>query len=45
MMVVMHQALRTGVDLAEALRTARMSAPPEPIAQATAGSFVCLGAG
>jgi tetratricopeptide (TPR) repeat protein len=43
-MTVLHRALRRRADLAEALREARRCGT-DPVAQATAASFVCLGAG
>jgi tetratricopeptide (TPR) repeat protein len=44
-MTVLHRALRRRTDLAGALRQARRCGTDDPVAQATAASFVCLGAG
>jgi tetratricopeptide (TPR) repeat protein len=44
-MVELHRALRRNGDLAEALCQARLRVRGDPVAQATAASFVCLGSG
>jgi tetratricopeptide (TPR) repeat protein len=46
LMLALHHELRRGATLAEGLRVARASAAPDdPLAQATAWSFLALGAG
>ena len=44
-MAALHRSLRHGGDLAVALRDARREMIGDPVAAATAASFVCLGAG
>lgn len=44
-MTAVHDALHGGCDLAEALREARCQLSGDAVGQATAASFVCLGAG
>lgn len=44
-MADLHRELSRGADLAQALRQVRLAAPGDPVRQATAASFVCLGAG
>jgi tetratricopeptide (TPR) repeat protein len=43
LMVTVHDRLRDGASLAEALRAARDAAGVDPVAQATAAAFVALG--
>ena len=45
LMLALHRELRRGASLAEALRDARPGSESDPVAAATAWSFVCLGAG
>jgi tetratricopeptide (TPR) repeat protein len=45
LMLALHRGLRRGAGLAEALRDARQGSESDPVAAATAWSFVCLGAG
>ena len=45
LMLALHRELRRGASLAEALRDARQGSESDPVAAATAWSFVCLGAG
>jgi len=45
LMLALHRELRRGASLAEALRDARRGSESDPVAAATAWSFVCLGAG
>jgi tetratricopeptide (TPR) repeat protein len=45
LMLALHERLADGADLAEALRGARATAPADPVAQATAWSFLAIGAG
>lgn len=45
LMLALHRGLRRGASLAEALRDARHGSESDPVAAATASSFVCLGAG
>lgn len=45
LMVALHERVRRGVRLAEALRDARLSVGEDPVPWATASSFVTLGAG
>lgn len=45
LMVALHRELRRGASLAEALRDARHGAESDPVAAATASSFICLGSG
>jgi tetratricopeptide (TPR) repeat protein len=45
LMLTVHEQLRAGRTLAEALRVARLRAGDQPIARATAAAFVALGAG
>jgi hypothetical protein len=45
LMLALHRELRRGAGLAEALRDARRGSESDPVAAATAWSFVCLGAG
>ncbi|MGH3231175.1 MAG: CHAT domain-containing protein, partial [Streptosporangiaceae bacterium] len=45
LMLKLHRGLRGGASLAEALRDARRGSGSDPVAAATAWSFVCLGAG
>ena len=45
LMSALHRHLRRGANLAEALRSARGGCDAEPVAAATAWSFVALGAG
>jgi CHAT domain-containing protein len=44
LMLALHDGLRRGESMAEALRGARATAPADPVAQATARSFLALGA-
>jgi len=44
LMLALHDGLRQGMTTAEALRAARATAPGDPLATATAWSFVALGA-
>ena len=44
-MVALHAGLDGGLSLPTALARARLSAGTDPIAVATAYSFICLGAG
>jgi len=45
LMIALHRELRGGASLAEALRDARHGAESDPVAAATASSFICLGSG
>jgi hypothetical protein len=46
LMLALHDALHRGAtSLAEALFTARRAMPPDPVSQATAASFIAIGAG
>ena len=45
LMIALHQELRGGASLAEALRDARHGSESDPVAAATGCSFICLGAG
>jgi CHAT domain-containing protein len=45
LMIALHQELRGGASLAEALRDARRVAGSDPVAEATGWSFICLGTG
>jgi tetratricopeptide (TPR) repeat protein len=45
LMLALHDALRCGASPAEALRRARAAVPDDPVHEATALSFVALGAG
>jgi hypothetical protein len=42
-MTALHDHLRAGSDLAEALTQARHAVSDDPVAQATAFSFIALG--
>lgn len=44
-MTDLHRELGRGADLAEALRKVRLRPAADPVGQATAASFICLGAG
>jgi tetratricopeptide (TPR) repeat protein len=44
LMLALHEALRAGRSMAEALRDARRALPPDPLHQATGLSFVAIGA-
>lgn len=44
-MTALHRALRHSGDLARALRDTRRKVADDPVAAATAASFICLGAG
>jgi CHAT domain-containing protein len=44
LMTALHRQLRRGASLAEALRSARGGCEDDPVAAATAWSFVALGA-
>jgi CHAT domain-containing protein len=43
LMTALHEQLRAGADLAGALTRARRSVSGDPVAQATAYSFIALG--
>jgi hypothetical protein len=43
-MLALHDALQRGATLPEALRAARQAAGDDPLARATANSFLALGA-
>lgn len=45
LMLALHRGLHHGASLAEALRDARRGSGPDPVALATAWSFIALGAG
>jgi CHAT domain-containing protein len=45
LMIGLHQELRSGASLAEALRDARRRCESDPVAAATGWSFICLGSG
>lgn len=45
LMLALHEALRRGATMAEALRDARRALPDDPVQLATGLSFVALGAG
>jgi hypothetical protein len=45
LMIALHEELRHGASLAEALRDARQRYQADPVAAATGWSFICLGAG
>jgi tetratricopeptide (TPR) repeat protein len=45
LMLALHQELRRGASLPEALRDARQGSESDPVAAATAWSFVCFGSG
>jgi len=45
LMIALHQELRNGASLAEALRDARRRCESDPVAAATGWSFICLGSG
>ncbi|MFC4585137.1 CHAT domain-containing protein [Sphaerisporangium corydalis] len=44
LMVSLHEGLRAGLGMAEALRDARRALPPDPLSQATGWSFSAIGA-
>ena len=44
LMLALHDSLRTGATLPEALRAARKATGGDPLAEATAHSFLALGA-
>jgi tetratricopeptide (TPR) repeat protein len=43
LMIALHRELRAGASLAESLRDARRGLESDPVAAATAWSFICLG--
>jgi tetratricopeptide (TPR) repeat protein len=45
LMIALHRELRSGANLAEALRDARRLCESDPVGTATASSFICLGSG
>ena len=45
LMLAFHRGLRGGASMAGALRDARHAMPADPLRQATAWSFVAIGAG
>jgi hypothetical protein len=44
LMLALHDALQRGATLPEALQAARLAAGDDPLAKATAHSFMALGA-